>query len=409
MHHRVRLFGIARPIVEDVAIGRIAAKKTGAGERPEKQRPMVEREGQRNRRRRRSDIADETEDPILVAKDLHGVGRPRRLIAVVRRHESQQAPVHASRVINLAEGGLDADLHLAAELPGRAAEGRRHPEHDLLVADAANGALRGGRLRRGQGGGIFRDNRRGVGDARPRRRRDRTRGFGVGDVRPWRRWGRTHGFVRSFRVGGRAIRNLPSGRGRNCLAQALQQTLKLRPQFLAAQLVREARGLVARGVAAQPRKAVRVTLADLIRTERRDFGPCGGTGRSRGLPHGFRVRGRQIRGLRRGRRGSRVTQALHETQELGSQVLAAQLFCEALSLVARGAAAQPRKAVPVAFADFIGGQSRDFRPWRRRGRSHGLAHSFRVRGRAIRDLRRGRRGNRSERREFRPGRRRSRT
>ena len=87
VHHRVRLFGIARPIVEDVAIGRIPAKKIGAGERPEKQCSMVECEGQRNRRRRRSDVADEAEDMVVVAKDLHGVGCARRLVAVVRRHE----------------------------------------------------------------------------------------------------------------------------------------------------------------------------------------------------------------------------------------------------------------------------------------------------------------------------------
>ena len=87
IHHRIRLFGIARPIVEDVAVGGIAAKKAGAGERSEKQRPMVEREGQRDCSSRRSDIADEAEDLILIVKQLHDIGCLRRLVAVVRRHE----------------------------------------------------------------------------------------------------------------------------------------------------------------------------------------------------------------------------------------------------------------------------------------------------------------------------------
>ena len=248
MHHRVRLFGIARPIVEDVAIGRIPAKKIGAGERPEKQCSMVECEGQRNRRRRRSDIADEAEDMVLVAKDLHGVGCVRRLVAVVRRHESQESSVHASRVIDLAEGGLDADLHLAAELPGSATERRRHPEHDLLVGDAASGVLlRSARLRRGRGSGISGYDRRGV-----------------GDVQPWRRWGRTHGFARSFRVRGRAIRRLRSSRRCSRGAQALHQTQELRSQCRAAQLVGEARNRVTRGTFAQPLEAFLVTSTDFI-------------------------------------------------------------------------------------------------------------------------------------------------
>jgi len=47
----------------------------------------------------------------------------------------------------------------------------------------------------------------------------------------------------------------------------------------------------------------------------------------------FRMRRRAIRDLRGGRRGGRVAQAPHETQELGSQLLAAQFVREARSLV----------------------------------------------------------------------------
>jgi transposase len=94
---------------------------------------MVECEGQRNCRRRRSDISDEAEHLILVVKGLHEIGCPRRLVAVVGGHEPQETPIHASRVINLAECGLNADLHLAPELSGRAAERRRHPKRGKLV------------------------------------------------------------------------------------------------------------------------------------------------------------------------------------------------------------------------------------------------------------------------------------
>ena len=52
------------------------------------------------------------------------------------------------------------------------------------------------------------------------------------------------------------------------------------------------------------------------------------------------------------RRGRRVAQALRQSQELGSQRLAAQFVREARSLVARGAAAQPLR--------------RDRKAWRRR-------------------------------------------
>ncbi len=89
MHHGIGLFGIARPIVEDVAIGWIAAKKTGPAECPEEQRPMVECEWQRNRRRRRSDITDEAEDLLLIVKELHRIGCLLWFVAVVGRHESQ--------------------------------------------------------------------------------------------------------------------------------------------------------------------------------------------------------------------------------------------------------------------------------------------------------------------------------
>jgi hypothetical protein len=41
-NHRIRLLGIAGPIVEDVAVRRITPQQVGAGERPEKQRVALQ-------------------------------------------------------------------------------------------------------------------------------------------------------------------------------------------------------------------------------------------------------------------------------------------------------------------------------------------------------------------------------
>ena len=57
-----------------------------------------------------------------------------------------------------------------------------------------------------------------------------------------------------------------------------------------------------------------------------------------------------------------MAQALHQAQELRSQLLAAQFAREARSLVARGAAAQPFQTVPITFADFFRRKSRDLGP-----------------------------------------------
>ena len=139
------------------------AKKAGAGERPEKQRVVVEREGQRDCSSRRPDIADKAKDLIFIVKQLHDIGCPRRLVAVVRRHESQKTAVLAARVINLVERGLDADLHLAAELARRTAKWRRHPKQDLFLADALNRVIVGARLSGYLRSGIFCSDQSGIG------------------------------------------------------------------------------------------------------------------------------------------------------------------------------------------------------------------------------------------------------
>ena len=42
-HHRIGFFGVACPIVEDVAVGRVAPQQVGAGEGAEKQRVVPKR------------------------------------------------------------------------------------------------------------------------------------------------------------------------------------------------------------------------------------------------------------------------------------------------------------------------------------------------------------------------------
>lgn len=171
----VGLFGIARSIIEDVAIGGIASKNTGAGERPEEQRSAIEGERQGDRRRGCSHVADEAEDLVLIIKLLHGLAGAGRFIAVVGAHHAQLPSVHAARVVDLVERDIDADLHLAAEFPRRPAERRRHAKPDFLVAHAANHAFAGDGRRRSR----RRRRRRGV------RRDDRSRVCGV--RRAWRR------------------------------------------------------------------------------------------------------------------------------------------------------------------------------------------------------------------------------
>ena len=115
--------------------------------------------------------------------------RPRsQLSRPVARHS--RPPPRLARESLCGKQSLDLRSH-----PGRATEGRRHPEQHVLVADAANGIIRRARLRRGRGSGICGDDRRGV-----------------GDDRPWRRRGRTRCLAHSFRVRGCAIRDLRLGR-----------------------------------------------------------------------------------------------------------------------------------------------------------------------------------------------------
>ena len=138
MDDGVGFLGVARPIVEHVAIGRIVAQDVGAGEGAEEQRPPLQRVGNRDRRGRRSDIADEAEYLILVAELLHRFERARRLIAVVGRNQPKHPALDAAGVVDLVESSIDAELHLLAEFLGRAGEGRGDPEPDFASRDATH-------------------------------------------------------------------------------------------------------------------------------------------------------------------------------------------------------------------------------------------------------------------------------
>jgi hypothetical protein len=84
---------------------------------------------------------------------------------------------------------------------------------------------------------------------------------------------RAHELGPSFRMRRRVIRNLRGGRRGGRVAQAPHEIQELRSQPLAAQFVREARSLVARGAAAQPFQTVPVTFADFVRPKSRDLTP----------------------------------------------------------------------------------------------------------------------------------------
>ena len=159
----VGFLGIAGAVVEDVAIRRIVAQDIGAGERAEEQHPAFERIGDRHRRRRRADIADDAEHLVLFVELLHGLGGARGLVAVVGGEQLEHPAIHAAGIVDPVEGGIDAELHLASEFPGGAGERGCDSKPDFPFGDAARegagpgrrngGRRRGRRLRSGGGGG----------------------------------------------------------------------------------------------------------------------------------------------------------------------------------------------------------------------------------------------------------------
>src|SRR5262249_52622121 len=132
VHDRVRLFGVTGAIIEHVAIRRIVAEDARAGERAEEQGAVFEGIGDRHLRRWRSAIADIAERLLLLVELLPRIQRSRGLVAVVGCEEPQRPAVDAAQIIDAVEGGVDAELHLAAEFPRRAGEGRDDTEADFV-------------------------------------------------------------------------------------------------------------------------------------------------------------------------------------------------------------------------------------------------------------------------------------
>src|SRR5262249_56446806 len=71
----VRLLGVARSVIENVAIGRLAPQQSGAGEGSEEQHLLLQRIWQRYDRGPGPDIADEPEDGVLVSQLLRRLTR----------------------------------------------------------------------------------------------------------------------------------------------------------------------------------------------------------------------------------------------------------------------------------------------------------------------------------------------
>ena len=123
-HYGIGLLGVAGPIVEDVAVGGITPQQVGTGERPEKQRVVLQSVWQRNHRGGGSNVANEAKDLLLLEQLLHCVRGPRRLVAIVSDHELHLPAIDPVSVVGQIERCLDAEPHLVAEFLGGAGERR---------------------------------------------------------------------------------------------------------------------------------------------------------------------------------------------------------------------------------------------------------------------------------------------
>ncbi len=148
MDQRVRLLGVARPVVEDVAVGRIVAHHIGAGVGREEQHAPLQRERNRDGGSGGAEIADEAEHLLAVVELPHRVERARRIVAIIRGHKLQHTAVDAAGLVDAVERRLDAELELTAALLHRAAGGDDHAELDLALTDAAHIACGRQQLRR---------------------------------------------------------------------------------------------------------------------------------------------------------------------------------------------------------------------------------------------------------------------
>ena len=127
------------------------AQQLGPGEGRDVGNPGGLGHRDRGPRRGRPDRADERED--VVVDQLQRVGDRRLgLVGVVEGRELHLPAMDAAALVDLVEGGFDAEPHVAAELLRGPAEGGGLPEDDALVGDAGDLRAVGGRRGRGQCG-----------------------------------------------------------------------------------------------------------------------------------------------------------------------------------------------------------------------------------------------------------------
>ena len=138
-HDGIRLLGVAGPIVEDVAVGRITPQQVGTRERPEKQRVVLESVWQGNHRGGGSNVTDEAKNLLFIEKLLHRVCGPRRLVAIVSDHKLRLPAIDTASVVGQIERGFDAEPHLVAEFFGRAGERSRDAKPNFTISHTANG------------------------------------------------------------------------------------------------------------------------------------------------------------------------------------------------------------------------------------------------------------------------------
>src|SRR5262249_39343398 len=112
----VSLLGVARSVIENVAIGRLTPQQSGAGEGSEEQHLLLQRIWQRYDRGRGPDIADEPEDGVLVDELLHRLNRSGRLVPIVNADEAKLAAMDSAGRIHRAERRVEAELHLPPKL-----------------------------------------------------------------------------------------------------------------------------------------------------------------------------------------------------------------------------------------------------------------------------------------------------
>src|ERR1700738_298518 len=120
--HCCRLLGVACAVINDVAVWRIIAQDRTAREWSEKQRFLFV--GQRNgdNCRRGPDIADDREN-IVLFNQLPHIGRGAGwFVSIIECNEPQLATVHTSVSVCAFQAGLDAPLHVFAQVSSVASQ-----------------------------------------------------------------------------------------------------------------------------------------------------------------------------------------------------------------------------------------------------------------------------------------------